>query len=94
MKKTSINYLLLILTAILTFSCTAENKSSADKNHEFNQIKANFQSPERASGVNCWWWWLNGNVNKAAITKDLEAMKSRNFQGTAKTCLYQNDSTF
>ncbi|MEA3463172.1 MAG: glycosyl hydrolase [Bacteroidota bacterium] len=45
------------------------------------QVKNNFKNPEVASGVNCWWWWLNGNVNKAAITKDLEAMKSRNFHG-------------
>ncbi|WP_298646316.1 glycosyl hydrolase [uncultured Proteiniphilum sp.] len=44
-------------------------------------MKENFQNPPAESGVNCWWWWLNGNVNKAAITKDLEAMKSKNFQG-------------
>ncbi len=46
-----------------------------------NQFREEFQNPPREYGVNCWWWWLNGNVNKAAITKDLEAMKSRNFQG-------------
>ena len=47
----------------------------------FDYLKENFKNPDAKSGVNCWWWWLNGNVNKAAITKDLEAMKSRNFQG-------------
>lgn len=44
-------------------------------------MKDNFQNPPVESGVNCWWWWLNGNVTKEAITKDLEAMKSKKFQG-------------
>ncbi len=47
----------------------------------YENLKENFKAPASTYGVNCWWWWLNGNVNKAAITKDLEAMKSRNFQG-------------
>jgi len=44
-------------------------------------LAKNFKSPEVIYGVNCWWWWLNGNVTKEAITRDLEAMKSRNFHG-------------
>ena len=81
MKKTLINYVIILLTAISVLSCTNENKNTAEINEVFQHVKANFQSPDTESGVNCWWWWLNGNVNKAAITKDLEAMKSRNFQG-------------
>ena len=54
---------------------------SLEGDKKFEQVRANFKTPKRESGVNCWWWWLNGNVNKAAITKDLEAMKARNFQG-------------
>jgi hypothetical protein len=49
--------------------------------NSYQLLKENFKTPSSKSGVNCWWWWLNGNVNKATITKDLEAMKSRNFQG-------------
>jgi hypothetical protein len=48
---------------------------------EYNFLKENFQNPPSEYGLNCWWWWLNSNVNKEAITSDLEAMKSRNFQG-------------
>ncbi|WP_346857427.1 glycosyl hydrolase [uncultured Draconibacterium sp.] len=44
-------------------------------------LKKNFKQPDAEYGINCWWWWLNGNVTKGAITKDLEAMKSKNFQG-------------
>ena len=28
-----------------------------------------------------YWWWLNGNVTKAAITRDLEEMKAKGFGG-------------
>ena len=62
-------------------TCKNENKTFTDGENGFNYVKKNFQNPKTESGVNCWWWWLNGNVNKAAITKDMEAMKSRNFQG-------------
>ena len=79
-KKLTI-YLLIILTFITVLACKNDRKDIAVTNVVFNNIKANFQNPESASGVNCWWWWLNGNVNKAAITKDLEAMKSRDFHG-------------
>lgn len=48
---------------------------------DYSWLKSNFRQPPRSYGVNCWWWWLNGNVTKEAITKDLEAMKSKNFQG-------------
>ncbi len=40
-----------------------------------------FADPPSEYGVSCWWWWLNGNVTRDAIVKDLDAMKSRHFQG-------------
>lgn len=73
--------LIPILIATVILSCTGETKDYPQSNNKFDSIKTTFRKPERNSGVNCWWWWLNGNVNKAAITKDLEAMKARNFQG-------------
>ncbi len=48
---------------------------------EISAVRKNFSAPHSDTGVNCWWWWLNGNVTKASITKDLEAMESKNFQG-------------
>lgn len=29
----------------------------------------------------CYWWWLNGNVDKVTLTKDLEAMRETGFGG-------------
>jgi hypothetical protein len=81
MNNHFLNYLLLLLILSLNVNCSHSVDTSEGSDKIYKQVKSNFQSPERGSGVNCWWWWLNGNVNKAAITKDLEAMKSRNFQG-------------
>ena len=44
-------------------------------------LKSDFQDPPRKVGVRCWWWWLNSNVTKEAITKDLEAMHDKGFSG-------------
>ncbi|HEC42520.1 MAG TPA: glycoside hydrolase [Bacteroides sp.] len=70
-----------MLAGIFVSGCMNRSSHTAESDEVFRHVKANFRAPEQASGVNCWWWWLNGNVNKAAITKDLEAMKSRNFHG-------------
>ena len=69
--------------SIVAISCSQSEKEVAgeQQNIDFAQLRNNFQDPPVEYGVNCWWWWLNGNVNKESITKDLEAMKSRNFQG-------------
>lgn len=73
-----------IVTAIMLLMNSCQdtvNSGKSERNSDINQFREDFQNPYSEYGVNCWWWWLNGNVNKAAITKDLEAMKSRNFQG-------------
>lgn len=40
-----------------------------------------FQNPPSTYGIRCWWWWLNGNVDKEVITRDLEQMKAKGFSG-------------
>ena len=34
-----------------------------------------FANPPQAARTRAYWWWLNGNVTRAAITKDLEWMR-------------------
>ncbi|HSH20256.1 MAG TPA: glycosyl hydrolase, partial [Draconibacterium sp.] len=77
------NILLLLFFTSILFSCSKSNEKISEELQEINyaELKNRFENPSQESGVNCWWWWINGNVNRAAITKDLEAMKSRNFQG-------------
>jgi hypothetical protein len=81
MKQRITKNLFFIALSILIISCSIKSEKTTDNKANLATIKTSFKNPEQISGVNCWWWWLNGNVNKAAITKDLEAMKSRNFQG-------------
>lgn len=51
------------------------NFSFAQLNHD------TFNEPSNEYGIRCWWWWLNGNVTKASITRDLEEMKVKGFSG-------------
>lgn len=44
-------------------------------------LEAGFATPPLDARTRVWWWWLNGNVNRAAITRDLEAMKAQGIGG-------------
>ncbi len=71
-------FVLLIALAFVPKGMVVAQENSGPT---ISEIRKQFAAPQKESGVNCWWWWLNGNVDKAAITRDLEAMRSRNFQG-------------
>lgn len=71
----------IILLMLLSGCKQTESDHTGTKPVDYSYLSDNFKEPDPSSGVNCWWWWLNGNVTKASITKDLEAMKSKNFQG-------------
>ncbi|RYF50080.1 MAG: hypothetical protein EOO38_06515 [Cytophagaceae bacterium] len=42
---------------------------------------ATFRSPGTGYGIRCWWWWLNGNVTRESILRDLLQMKAKGFSG-------------
>jgi (4-O-methyl)-D-glucuronate---lignin esterase len=46
-----------------------------------DDLEAGFANPPRSARLRAYWWWLNGNVTKAAITRDLEEMKAKGFGG-------------
>ena len=37
--------------------------------------------PPPSARLRAYWWWLNGNVTKEALTRDLEQMKAKGFGG-------------
>ncbi len=72
-KKTPL--LFLLLACLLTnYPNIAQQKSTIIQDNIF-------QKPTQRYGIRCWWWWLNGNVTKEAITRDLEEMKAKGFSG-------------
>lgn len=81
MTKTLFRYLALLLVCISQLSCSSVSNNKAGSNETYNNLKENFNSPNANSGPRCWWWWLNSNVTKEAITRDLEAMHDKGFSG-------------
>ncbi len=41
--------------------------------------EADFKNPPRDARPNTYWEWMNGNINKEGLTKDLEYMKRANY---------------
>ncbi|MBN2507416.1 MAG: glycoside hydrolase [Verrucomicrobia bacterium] len=46
-----------------------------------SELDDGWRQPPVSARVRAYWWWLNGNVTRAAITRDLEAMKAKGFGG-------------
>ena len=44
-------------------------------------LEAGFAAPPPEARLRCYWWWLNGNTNEAAITRDLEQMQAKGYGG-------------
>lgn len=46
-----------------------------------DQLEAVWNNPPRDAQIRAYWWWINGNVTKQSITRDLEQMKAKGFGG-------------
>ena len=44
-------------------------------------LEAGWQNPPTEARLRAYWWWLNGNVTPASITRDLEEMQAKGFGG-------------
>ena len=44
-------------------------------------LESGWTNPPLDARTRCFWWWLNGNVTKEAITRDLEQMKAKGMGG-------------
>jgi hypothetical protein len=60
MKTT--NLFLAMTLGLITSLATAQIEPSS------------FKNPEAQNHVIAWWHWLNGNISRQGITRDLEAM--------------------
>ena len=44
-------------------------------------LEQGWTNPPTSARLRAYWWWLNGNVTPAAITRDLEEMKAKGWGG-------------
>lgn len=64
--------LFLLLIVFIFNSC---HKSAQFSDSKFQQIISGFETPADSNTVWCYWYWINDDISKEGITKDLEAMK-------------------
>lgn len=81
MTRALFNYLVLLLFCISQMNCSNDGNKKVSLNETYKYLSQNFKFPDANSGPRCWWWWLNSNVTKEAITRDLEAMQNKGFSG-------------
>src|ERR1017187_6833658 len=44
-------------------------------------LENGWTNPPAGARLRAYWWWLNGNVTRESITRDLEQMKAKGFGG-------------
>jgi len=69
---------LLLFSIVCFFLFQGKSPGQEDS---FDALRKGFKDPPQSAGVRCFWWWLNSNVTKEAITRDLEQMKAKGFSG-------------
>jgi len=47
----------------------------------YNKLHEGFTKTPDESGLRCYWWWLNSMATKESITRDLEQMKAKGYEG-------------
>ena len=73
----------LIVVLIVVFCISAQTGTLEIRAvaAEADPLAQGFANPPNSARLRAYWWWLNGNVTKAAITRDLEEMKAKGFGG-------------
>lgn len=70
----SIIALSIILFSVVTISCS-ENREKVITKKDYDKLVSNFKSPADSVKPWCYWYWINDDISKEGVTKDLEAMK-------------------
>ena len=76
---------ILAFLPLLTLTSGADSKNAS--------LEAGFNDPAMEYGPRTWWHWINENVSKDGITKDLEAMKIMGYKGAHVVNLPQGGHT-
>ena len=63
------------ISAILIAGMPATAQKPATPAARDSSLEQAFLNPPPSARPHTWWHWMNGNITKAGITSDLEAMK-------------------
>jgi hypothetical protein len=67
-----VKFVLFLFVILMMASCSKPDQMSTEK---YFDIQTGFVTPHDSNTVWCYWYWINDDISKEGITKDLEAMK-------------------
>jgi hypothetical protein len=73
--------LMALLVALAIGPAAKAAESQALNPRGTSTLEQGFRTVPDADKPWVYWWWLNGNVDRRTITRDLEAMKQQGFGG-------------
>ena len=65
----------ILFLFLIVFFFNSCQKSAQFSDSNFQEIISGFETPADSNTVWCYWYWINDDISKEGITKDLEAMK-------------------
>lgn len=75
-------FIIILITFFLINGCKTERDIyKTTFKTSYSELLDDFKSPPNDAKIRAYWWWLNSNVTKDCITKDLEAMKNNGYGG-------------
>ncbi|WP_319503376.1 glycosyl hydrolase [uncultured Draconibacterium sp.] len=66
---------LIVVTLFIALLSQACSEKTKVEQSQFDSVVAGFQTSSDNNTVWCYWYWINDDISKEGITKDLEAMK-------------------
>lgn len=82
---------IVVCAVLVTLSCNESIKKSISGELERSLEKAFDNQPESAKASG-YWWWLKNNVNKEAITRDLENFRTKGMGLVLLACTKRGSS--
>ncbi|MFP4622248.1 MAG: glycosyl hydrolase [Bacteroidales bacterium] len=78
-------YLILLFFIVFFSSCKEEQNIDysleTNSDIDYQNLHEGFTEPPDEVKIKAYWWWLNSNVTKESIRKDLTEMKEKGFGG-------------
>ena len=71
----SVVALAVVSTGLVRHASGQSHASASDR------LRREFAAPPASARLRCYWWWLNGHVTAASITRDLEEMQKKGYGG-------------